>query len=197
MPEIARLKIQLDEMERPVVRHVEVPAAIRLDELHLVIQIAMGWENYHLYEFRVGDDLAWGIPDPDWPDGGPQSAEEAALTDLLPHLKLNKTFHYLYDFGDDWLHTVKVEAVVEGDPEATYPRVLDAEGACPPEDCGGPLGYAHYLEAIADPGHENHDDMIAWRGPGFDPSAVDEAAIRKELAKFKPRRRKRNPKVAS
>lgn len=196
MPKIARIKIQLDDLERPVVRRVEVPSTIRLDELHLVIQIAMGWENYHLYEFRVGRDLAWGIPDPDWPDGGPQSAEEAALSDLLPHLKRNKTFQYVYDFGDDWLHTVKVEAVIEGDPEAIYPRLLDTEGACPPEDCGGPLGYAHYLQAIADPSHENHDDMIAWRGPGFDPSAVDETAIREELATLAPRRRRKR-KTAS
>jgi len=195
MPQIARLKVQLDDMERPVVRRVEVPSAIRLDELHLVIQIAMGWENYHLYEFRVDRDLAWGIPDPDWPSGGPQPAEAAALTDLLPHLKRNKTFQYVYDFGDDWFHTVKVEAVIEADSEATYPRLLDAEGACPPEDCGGPWGYAHYLEAIADPKHENHDDMVEWRGPGFDPSAVDQATIREGLAALAPRRRReRKPK---
>ena len=191
MPEIARLRIQLDEMERPVVRRVEVPSAIRLDELHLVIQIAMGWENYHLYSFEVGRTLTWGIPDPDWPDLQTRDAGQESLADLLAQLKRNKTFHYTYDFGDDWRHSVKVEAVVEADPEEAYPRLLDAEGACPPEDCGGPWGYAHYLEAIADPDHENHDEMIEWRGPGFDPSAVDEAAIREGLAGLGPRRRRK------
>lgn len=191
MTEIARLKIQLDDMDLPVIRRIEVPLTMRLADLHLVIQIAMGWENYHLYEFRVGRAVAYGIPDPDWPESNTLSAKTATLADLLIHLKRNKTFHYLYDFGDDWMHTVKLEALAEADPEITYPRLLDAQGACPPEDCGGPWGYAHYLEAVADPDHEEHDDMIEWRGPGFDPSAIDEAAIRKEFTKFANRRKRK------
>lgn len=189
MTDIARLKIQLDDMDLPVIRRVEVPLAIRLADLHLVVQIAMGWQNDHLYEFRVGRGPAWGIPDPSWPDSGTLSAKTAGLADVLPHLKRNRTFQYVYDFGDDWRHTVKVEAVAPADPDASYPCLLEAHGACPPEDCGGPWGYAHYLEAIADPNHEDHDDMLEWRGPGFDPAAVDEAAIRKELAKFAKRRK--------
>ena len=194
MTEIARLKIQLDDMDLPVIRRIEVPLAIRLADLHLVIQVTMGWENYHLYEFRVGRTVAYGIPDPNWPETRTQSAKTATLADLIAHLKKNKTFHYVYDFGDDWLHTVKLEAVAEADPEIAYPRLLTAQGACPPEDCGGPWGYAHYLEAIADPDHEEHADMIEWRGPGFDPSAVDEAAIQKALSKLA-NRRKRKAKV--
>jgi hypothetical protein len=54
MPEIARLKITLDRVEPTVMRRIEVPVDIRLDDLHLAIQMAMPWENYHLYEFRVG-----------------------------------------------------------------------------------------------------------------------------------------------
>ena len=189
--EIARLKIELDEMEHPVLRRIEVPLAIRLDDLHPVIQVAMGWENYHLYEFRVGRTVRYGIPDPDWPDSGALSVQKATLADLLAHLKRNETFHYIYDFGDDWLHTVALEALGEADPELTYPRLLTAQGQCPPEDCGGHWGYAHFLEAIADPDHEDHDDMLEWHGPGFDPMAVDEAAIQKGLAELaKPRRRK-------
>lgn len=196
MTEIARLKIQLDETDLPVIRRVEVPLAIRLADLHLVIQIAMGWENYHHYEFSVGRTLAWGIPDPDWPDTPTRSAKTATLADVLPHLKRNKTFHYVYDFGDNWQHTVKVEALANADPDAAYPRLLEAQGACPPEDCGGSWGYAHYLEAIADPNHEDHGDMIAWRGPGFDPAAIDEAAIRKELTKFANRRKRKGKATA-
>lgn len=195
MPQIARLKIQLDVMERPVTRRIEVPSTIRLDDLHLVIQIAMGWENDHLYEFSVGRDLIWSFPEPDLPFLRSRDAAQETLADLLPHLKRNKTFHYLYDFGDSWLHTVKVEAVAAADPEIDYPRLLDAEGACPPEDCGGAWGYARYLEAFADPSHEDHDDAVERLGPGFDPSAVDEATIRKRFAALAPRRR-RKPKDA-
>ena len=113
--EIARLKIELDEMEHPVLRRIEVPLAIRLVDLHPVIQVAMGWENYHLYEFRVGRTVRYGIPDPDWPDSGALSVQKATLADLLAHLKRNETFHYIYDFGDDWLHTVALEALGEAD----------------------------------------------------------------------------------
>ena len=191
MTEIARLKIQLDEVRPPVIRRLEVPLAMHLADLHLVIQATMGWENYHLYEFRVGRTVAYGIPDPDWPESNTLSAKKATLADLIAHLKRNKTFHYVYDFGDDWLHTVKLEALTEASPDGTYPRLLSAQGACPPEDCGGPWGYAHYLEAIADPDHEEHVDMIEWRGPGFDPNAVDEAAIHKALDKFANRRKRK------
>lgn len=194
MTEIARLKIELDEMEPPVLRRIEVPQAIRLDDLHLVIQVAMGWENYHLYEFRIGRTVAYGLPDPDWPESGVLSARKATLADLLGRLKRNRIFHYIYDFGDNWLHAVKLEALVEVDPELSYPRLVTAQGCCPPEDCGGPWGYGHYLEAIADPDHEDHDDMLEWNGPDFDPNTVDEDAIRKVLAKLAKPKRKKNRK---
>ena len=99
-------------------------------------------------------------------------------------------FLYTYDFGDDWLHTVTLELVNDADAEVAYPRLLDAEGRCPPEDCGGAGGYARYLEAISDPRHEDHEEMVEWRGPGFDPKVVDEDAIRRALAALgAPRRR--------
>ena len=66
MTDIARLMIQLDDLRPPVRRRIEVPLAIRLDDLHLVIQAVMGWENSHLYEFRVGRDIAYGEPNPDF-----------------------------------------------------------------------------------------------------------------------------------
>ena len=101
----------------------------------------------------------------------------------------NKTFKYVYDFGDDWQHTVKLEAIAVPEPEAVYPRLLSAEGRCPPEDIGGSWGYAEYLEAMADPNHERHAEMLEWCGPDFDPNAVDEAAIRKQLNRLTPRRK--------
>lgn len=193
MTDIARLSVRLEDVEPAVVRQIEVPLGIRLSDLHLVLQIAMGWENYHLYEFRIGRSLAWGIPDPSWPDQPTLSAKKSTLTDLLSHLKRTKSFQYLYDFGDDWLHTLTVEAIIPAADGADYPRLLAAQGACPPEDCGGPWGYANYIAAIADPDHEQHEDMIEWGGRDFDPSTVNEAAIRKELTKYINRRR-RKPK---
>jgi hypothetical protein len=106
----------------------------------------------------------------------------------------NKTFKYVYDFGDDWRHTVKLEALVDADPETIYPRLLSAQGRCPPEDVGGPWGYAEYLDAMADPNHEHHADMVEWRGPDFDPEIVDEVAIQKRLTGLA-RRSRAKPKT--
>jgi hypothetical protein len=198
MPQIARLKITLDNVQPRVLRRVEVPVDIRLDDLHLVIQEAMGWENYHLYEFRAGD-TAWGIPDPDFPGYAPEedhAASKSTLADILANGG-GKAFKYLYDFGDGWEHGIKVEAVAEAaaDADVAYPRLIAAKSACPPEDVGGPWGYGNYLEIMADPKHERHAELVEWRGPGFDPEAVDEAAIHRRLAAIAKRlaRRKLRP----
>jgi Plasmid pRiA4b ORF-3-like protein len=82
-------------------------------------------------------------------------------------------------------------AVANAEPEATYPRLLSAKGRCPPEEVGGTWGYAQYLEAMADPKHERHAEMVDWRGPDFDPNIVDEADIRKALTSFAKRRQRR------
>ncbi len=193
MPDVARLKITLDEVRPRVVRRIEVPLDIRLDRLHLVIQAVMPWEDYHLYEFRAGK-TAWGEPDPDWdvPGTSPLPAREASLGDLLGPSR--RRFAYVYDFGDDWRHSVRVEALTAAEPDTAYPRLLTAEGRCPPEDVGGPWGYGEYLDALADPAHERHAEMVQWRGPGFDPNRVDEDAIRKVLARLAKRFAGRNPK---
>jgi hypothetical protein len=188
--QIARLAITLDDVKPPVRRRIEVPLSIHLDRLHRVLQIVMGWEDYHLYEFRIGRDIRYGIPDPDWdfPGSSPRSAKQTTLASLLAQTP-KKVFKYVYDFGDDWRHTVKLEALTAAEHQMIYPRLLMAKGRCPPEDVGGPWGYAKYLEAMADPKHGRHAEMVEWRGPDFDPNAVDEAAIQKRLNRLAPRRK--------
>ena len=156
---IARLKITLDDVKPAVLRRIEVPFNIRLDRLHLAIQAAMGWTNTHLYEIRARD-VGWGIPDRDWGDG-PLDARKANLGDVLEDVG-TKTLRYLYDFGDGWEHTIKVERLIDPEPGALYPRLIEASGRCPPEDIGGPWGYAEFLEAIGNPKHERHDEFKEW-----------------------------------
>jgi hypothetical protein len=182
-----------------VVRRVEVPFDILLSDLHLVIQAAMPWWNYHLYEFRVRNQR-WGLPDPDfdWPDmPRVQPAKGTSLAELTAATGA-KTFTYVYDFGDDWEHKVKIEKTCEPAPGIIYPRLIEASGRCPPEDVGGPWGYAEYLEAMADPAHERHAEMVEWRGPSFDPAVADVTGIEKGLAKLAKRwsRPKTKRKVA-
>lgn len=176
---IVRLLITLDDVKPPVRRRVEVPLAIRLDRLHLVLQATMGWTNSHLYEIRARD-VGWGLPDPDFGDG-PLDAKKARLVDVLEDIG-TKTLKYLYDFGDGWEHTVKVERIADAVPGVAYPVLIDAIGRCPPEDVGGSWGYAEFLDTIADPAHENHAEMKEWAGEPFDPKAVDVEALADDVA---------------
>ena len=176
---IARLLVTLDDVKPPVRRRVEVPLAIRLDRLHLVLQAAMGWTNSHLYEIRARD-VGWGLPDPDFGEG-PLDAKKARLVDVLEDVG-TKTLKYLYDFGDGWEHTVKVERIADAVPGTAYPVLIDATGRCPPEDVGGSWGYAEFLDAVADPAHENHAEMKEWVGEPFDPKAVDVEALADDVA---------------
>jgi Plasmid pRiA4b ORF-3-like protein len=178
MTEIALLRIELDDVTPAVIRRVEVPVTIRLDDLHFVLQIAIGWQNCHPFEFRVGE-TAWGLLDRDDPEFSPRAAETAMLADVVA---LAKTFRYDYVYGEDWGHTVELEAIEAAAPGINYPRLVSAQGRCPPADIGGPTGYETFLQAIADPQHLHHEGMIEWDDPDFDPNRVDEAAIRANLA---------------
>lgn len=177
--DIAHLKITLDEVEPPVLRRIEVPLAIRLDRLHLALQAAMGWTNSHLYEIRARD-AGWGVPDPDW-GGGPLDARKARLVDVFEEIGA-KTLKYLYDFGDGWEHTIKVERIARAVPGLAYPRLTEAKGRCPPEDVGGPWGYADFLEAVTDPKHERHAEVAEWIGGTFDPDVVEAEEHARALA---------------
>jgi hypothetical protein len=169
---IARLKITLDDVKPVVLRRVEVPFDIKLDRLHLTIQAAMGWTNSHLYELRAGG-VGWSTPYPGG-DGVVDflDARKAKLDDVLEDVG-TKTLKYLYDFGDGWEHTVKIERLCDPTPGMLYPHLIDAKGRCPPEDCGGPWGYAELVEAIKDPKHARYAELTEWIGDHFDPDAVD------------------------
>ena len=171
---IAHLRIKLDGVEPAVVRRLEVPLTIRLDRLHLVLQAAMGWTNSHLYEIRARD-VGWGIPDPDFGDG-PLDAAKARLVDVLEDVG-GRSLKYLYDFGDGWEHSIRIERITDPVPGTAYPRLTEATGRCPPEDVGGPWGYREFLDAIADPSHEEHDERLQWIGSDFDPADTDADAL--------------------
>jgi len=171
---IAHLRIKLNDLEPTVVRRVEVPLTIRLDRLHLVLQAAIGWTNSHLYEIRARD-VGWGMPDPGFGDG-PLDASKARLADVLEDVGV-KSLRYLYDFGDGWEHTIRIERVTDPVPGIAYPRLVEAVGRCPPEDVGGPWGYGEFLAAIADPDHEEHAERLEWVGGHFDPTDPDVEAL--------------------
>jgi len=178
---IARLKITLDDVKPMVLRRLEVPFDIRIDRLHLTIQAAMAWTNGHLYQFRAGG-VGWSTPYPDagWA-GDFLDARKARLDDILEDVG-TRTLKYLYDFGDGWEHTIKIERLIEPEPGLLYPRLIEITGRCPPEDCGGPWAYAELLEVIKDPKHERYADLTEWIGDDFDPDAVDPEWLTAEVA---------------
>jgi Plasmid pRiA4b ORF-3-like protein len=81
-----------------------------------------------------------------------------------------KTFKYLYDFGDAWYHTIKVEKFFDEQPHVELPLLLECAGHCPPEDVGGPIGYANFLTAYYDPGHPDHADVRQWHPQPINPT---------------------------
>ena len=178
---LAHLKITLDKVKPVVLRRVEVPFDIRLDRLHLTIQAAMGWTNSHLYEIRAGG-VGWSTPypDADWA-GDFIDARKARLGDILEDIG-TKTLKYLYDFGDGWEHTIKIERLVDPKPGMLYPSLIEAKGRCPPEDVGGPWGYSELLETLDDPSHERHSEFKEWLADDFNPHVVDVDRLSEDVA---------------
>ena len=168
---IIRLRIALREVEPPIWRVLEVPSRITLIHLADAFLVTMGWLGYHLYEYRI-QGQAYGDPDPDFVyERDIKDLRRIRLDSVVP--SAGDTFEFLYDFGDGWAHDVVVEAVAPPEPRVHYPRVIAGERACPPEDVGGPYGYADFLAAIGDPSSGSHEEMLDWVGGEFDPEWFD------------------------
>jgi hypothetical protein len=156
---IARLHIVLADTDPLIWRRVDVPVDASLKMLHDVIQGAMGWLDYHLWEFEA-DDKRYGLPDPDWDDDTLFAAKNIKLKALLD--RGVRQLLYTYDMGDNWEHVVTVEAVEAGQPATKYPRYVDGERRAPPEDVGGTPGFEAFLDAIAKPRSRDHKEAVEW-----------------------------------
>ncbi len=179
---IVQIKVKLLGVTKPPVwRRVQLRADTRLDRLHEILQAALGWENYHLHAFSFGDE-EFGPADPEF---GLDFSDERYVT-LGELTDLGARFRYTYDFGDNWEHEIHVEDLLDPDPDTRYPILVAAKGACPPEDCGGPWGYADLKAILADPNDEQHQEMLEWLGlenaSAFDPAALHTNDLDYELA---------------
>jgi hypothetical protein len=164
------VRISLDGIKPSIWRRFAVRDDISLLELHEIIQTVMGWTNTHLFSFFINkteytdeetiDELGRG-----------KNADKVTVRSLK--LKKGDTFKYVYDFGDDWSHKLKIESVSDPDPEIEYPVCLNGARECPPEDCGGPFGYEQLLEILDDPEHAEHEAVKEWTGADFDPDFFD------------------------
>ena len=175
---IYQFKISLKEVNPPIWRRIQVPENYTFWDLHVAIQDSMGWWDSHLHSFTLknpvtGEKEEIGIPSDDFFDEMP----------MLPGWKeriskwfsTNKKAEYVYDFGDGWSHEVKLEKILPREQKVKYPRCIEGERACPPEDCGGIGGYYNLLEIISNPAHEEYEEMMEWLGGRYDPEAFDPA----------------------
>ncbi|MGW6485393.1 plasmid pRiA4b ORF-3 family protein [Streptomyces sp. NPDC055059] len=179
---IHTIKVTLRGSRPPIWRRLEVPSGTTLQQLHHLIQVAFGWEDYHMWAFETPQDR-YGTADREL---GIRSAAAKRLDQVAPHT--GDRFGYTYDFGDNWEHDILVEAVEDAEPGTAYPRCLTGRRACPPEDCGGVWGYEYLIEILADPAHEEHDDRLEWLGldpaDQFDPAAFDLAEVNTALSGY-------------
>ena len=172
---ICQFKITLLDIEPVIWRRIQVEDGT-LDQLHEHIQSAMGWTNSHLHQFQIKGER-YGDPallDDGYDDFQCVDSTATVLSKLLPKSGERFPFLYEYDFGDGWRHEILFEGYPQIDRQTKYPCCVEGERACPPEDVGGPWGYPGYLEALADPTHEEHEDYLEWNGP-FDPAAFSAA----------------------
>jgi len=177
---VAILRIELLGIEPLVWRRVRVPAAMTLRDLHGVLQTVMGWQDCHLHEFRVGEVLI-GVTDRPELDV-PETMEDEKEWTVAQVLATGVSeFEYVYDFGDHWAHRVILEPATRSRVPGTAALCLAGEGACPPEDVGGPPGYVQFLEALADASHSKHKTYVDWVGGIWDVKGFDLNRVNREL----------------
>jgi hypothetical protein len=182
---IFQIKMTLRGIDPPIWRRIHTPNCT-LEKLHEIIQVTMGWEFEHLYRFSIG-----GV---DYADSAMTSDEEVEdacgtrLSAVLPIENRRPRFSYEYDFGDEWIHQLIVEERLPPQEGVKYPICVGGQRACPPEDCGGPWAYSGFVEAVGNPDHRSHEELLEWVGGEFDPERFDQQAVNNELRRIRTRR---------
>jgi hypothetical protein len=168
--EICSIRMELRDSDPLIWRELEVPTSVTFKVLHDIIQIVMDWDDYHLWEFTVGEQR-FGLPmEEDFGATPRRDAPKVRLRDVLTPRKA--VIDYTYDFGDNWEVRLTVTDIRQGDISQYYPRLVRGEWAAPPEDCGGLPGFYELLDSLADPKHPGHD-YASENFDGYDPNLVD------------------------
>ncbi len=183
MDEILQLKITLKDTKPPIWRRVLVDRNSTFAQLHYIIQIAMGWNNSHLYEFSI-ERKRIGIPNEELDDfdlGGGKllDAGTEKIENIINSKKIK--FGYEYDFGDGWSHLIEVEKFLPKDDKISYPICLDGKLNCPPEDCGGVHGFYDLLEILGDEENPDREDALEWIGGNYNPDQFDMKMVNADL----------------
>ena len=175
-PPVYQLKVTLLGTQPPVWRRFRVYSDITFRDLHNILQIVMGWENYHLYQFSLGSHQ---FIEPQMGAGGKPVTHR--LDEFVQHE--GAVLGYEYDFGDSWHHEIILEKIL------TYTRkpcpiCTHGSRACPPEDSGGVWGYQELVAAMKRRKGHQYREYVEWLGGPFDPKAFDIDDVNGMLADF-------------
>ncbi|MCX6880786.1 MAG: DUF1186 domain-containing protein [Verrucomicrobia bacterium] len=176
LAEPLRVRVSLCGTDPEVWREVLVPGRYSLLDLHRVIQAVMPWDGDHLHRFAHAGKSYYAKQE--WSHSRDDGMEHAKLLhDLTPGEELS----YIYDFGDNWWHDVRISKVQEVAADLRLPHCLGGENACPPDDIGGTGGYYQALRTLQDPQAEAHDYFVQWFGKDFAPGAFDPVEANERL----------------
>ncbi|HEY9787929.1 MAG TPA: plasmid pRiA4b ORF-3 family protein [Candidatus Obscuribacterales bacterium] len=180
-PSMYKLKVTLMDAPLPIWRRLLVRSDVTLDLLHEILQIAMGWWNYHLHAFRASGDRHFGDLKATTDEPDMKAESKYTLADLLSAPE--EEFMYEYDFGDGWQHRVVLEQIITTD-DLVLAACIAGKRACPPEDVGGVYGYANFLEKVEDPENEEGLDLLEWAGGDFDADSFDMRTVNLRLVQL-------------
>jgi hypothetical protein len=181
--QVYQFKITLEGIKPPIWRRIQVPETYSFWDLHVAVQDSMGWLDYHLHEFKVVNRLTGvkegiGIPTDDT-FGDDLEILPGWEHNIADYFSMdNPMAEYVYDFGDDWEHSIRLEEILPRAKGVTYPICIAGERASPPEDCGGVDGYEGFLEIIMNPDHEEYERMLEWAGGDFSPEHFNPAVVK-------------------
>jgi len=176
--EVYQFKISLNNTKPSVWRRIQVPSSYTFWDLHVAIQDSMGWLDYHLHIFEIKNPKSNRIVEIGIPDEDDDLFDRKVLADHKEKISdyfddVNNKARYEYDFGDSWIHTIKLEKILPLKIEEEYPKCIAGKMACPPEDCGGIGGYYNLMEVLNNSEDEEYSEMLEWLGEEFIPEKFD------------------------
>ncbi|MBR9656752.1 plasmid pRiA4b ORF-3 family protein [Bacillus cereus] len=171
-PAIYQFKITLKGIRPPIWRRFLIHSEVTFKEFHNIIQVVMGWENCHLYNFYANDSYIEEQGDAINMFASSRAKYDAADIQIGEFITEEKQkCLYTYDFGDGWEHEIVLEKILPPDENTIVPRCKKGKRACPPEDCGGPYMYNEIQKALRGEG-EIDEGLREWLGE-FDSEEFD------------------------
>jgi hypothetical protein len=175
---VYQFKITLEDIKPQIWRRIQVPENYSFWALHVAIQDSMGWQDYHLHNFSMLKPATGKMVNITFSDEDYRAFNRSNLSchreKIAKYFSVeNRDADYIYDFGDNWEHSIMLEKILPVKEGTKYPLCTGGKRACPPEDCGGVPGYNDLLKILSNPRHPEYKSMLIWVGGKFDPEHFD------------------------